>query len=73
VPSLELNQPEMQLQPDEWRIARSGLTRGDVSGRRARLHGRTVGGWYFDGNERLDIIVKAGSGTRPRSSRSCRS
>jgi multidrug efflux pump subunit AcrB len=59
IPSLELNQPEMQLQPDEWRIARSGLTRADVSAAVRAFTGGLWAGWYFDGNERLDIIVKA--------------
>jgi multidrug efflux pump subunit AcrB len=59
VPSLELNQPEMQLQPDEWRIARSGLTRRDVSDAVRAFTGGLWAGEYFDGNERLDIIVKA--------------
>jgi multidrug efflux pump subunit AcrB len=65
VPSLELNQPEMQLQPDEWRIARSGLTRGDVSAAVRAFTGGLWAGWYFDGNERLDIIVKAGQWHTP--------
>ena len=30
-PGLELNQPELQLVPDEWRIARAGLTRPEVA------------------------------------------
>ena len=65
VPSLELNQPEMQLQPDEWRIARSGLTRADVSAAVRAFTGGLWAGWYFDGNERLDIIVKASARHTP--------
>jgi multidrug efflux pump subunit AcrB len=59
IPSLELNQPEMQLHPDEWRIARSGLTRAEVAASVRAFTGGLWAGEYFDGNERLDIIVKA--------------
>ncbi len=58
-PSLELNQPELQLIPDEWRIARSGLTRTEVASSVRAFTGGLWAGEYFDGNERLDIIVKA--------------
>jgi multidrug efflux pump subunit AcrB len=64
-PSLELNQPEMQLEPDEWRIARSGLTRGDVAAAVRAFTGGLWAGEYFDGNERLDIIVKANAWRTP--------
>jgi len=58
-PGLELNQPELQLAPDEWRIARSGLTRTEVAAAVRAYTGGLWAGEYFDGNERLDIIVKA--------------
>jgi multidrug efflux pump subunit AcrB len=58
-PSLELNQPELQLVPDEWRIARSGLTRTEVASSVRAFTGGLWAGEYFDGNERMDIIVKA--------------
>ena len=58
-PSLELNQPELQLIPDEWRIARSGLTRTEVASSVRAFTGGLWAGEYFDGNERMDIIVKA--------------
>ncbi len=58
-PGLELNQPELQLEPDEWRIARSGLTRSEVASAVRAYTGGLWAGEYFDGNERLDIIVKA--------------
>ena len=44
--------------PDEWRISRAGLT---AAGWPSALRAFTGGLWageYFDGNERLDIIVK---------------
>ncbi|HEX6573230.1 MAG TPA: efflux RND transporter permease subunit, partial [Steroidobacteraceae bacterium] len=57
-PGLELNQPELQLVPDEWRIARSGLTRTEVASAIRAYTGGLWAGEYFDGDDRLDIIVK---------------
>jgi multidrug efflux pump subunit AcrB len=64
-PGLELNQPELQLVPDEWRIARSGLTRTEVASSIRALTGGLWAGEYFDGDERLDIIVKANEWRSP--------
>ncbi|MCM2310357.1 MAG: efflux RND transporter permease subunit [Steroidobacteraceae bacterium] len=58
-PGLEMNQPELQLVPDEWRIARSGLSRTEVAAAIRSMTGGLWAGEYFDGNERLDIIVKS--------------
>lgn len=58
-PSLELNQPEIQLQPDEWRISRAGLDRNTVGSSLRAFTGGLWAGEYFDGNERLDIIIKS--------------
>lgn len=58
-PGLELNQPELQLVPDEWRIARSGMTRTEVASAIRAFTGGLWAGEYFDGNDRLDIIVKS--------------
>jgi multidrug efflux pump subunit AcrB len=58
-PGLEMNQPELQLVPDEWRVARSGLSRTEVAAAIRALTGGLWAGEYFDGNERLDIIVKS--------------
>jgi multidrug efflux pump subunit AcrB len=58
-PGLELNQPELQLVPDEWRIARSGLTRTEVAASIRAMTGGLWAGEYFDGDERLDIIVRS--------------
>ncbi|HEX4871072.1 MAG TPA: efflux RND transporter permease subunit [Nevskiaceae bacterium] len=58
-PALEFNEPELQLAPDEWRLSRSGLNR-ESFGRSLRAYtGGLWAGEYFDGNERLDIIVKS--------------
>lgn len=64
-PGLELNQPELQLVPNEWRIARSGLSRTEVAAAIRAFTGGLWAGEYFDGNERLDIIVKAGEWRSP--------
>ena len=58
-PGLELDQPELQLLPDEWRIARSGLTRPEVAATIRAYTGGLWAGEYFDGDDRLDIIVKS--------------
>ena len=58
-PGLELAEPELRLVPDERRIAEAGWNRevlAQVS--RAVGDGLYVGD-YFDGEERLDIIVRA--------------
>jgi multidrug efflux pump subunit AcrB len=58
-PGLEMNQPELQLVPDEWRVARSGLSRTEVAAAIRAMTGGLWAGEYFDGNERLDIIVRS--------------
>ncbi len=64
-PGLEMNQPELQLVPDEWRIARSGLARTEVAAAIRAMTGGLWAGEYFDGNERLDIIVKSREWSTP--------
>ena len=62
-PALEINQPEIRLQPDEYRIARAGLSRNELAGTVRAFTGGLYAGEYFDGNERLDVIVR-GNGWR---------
>ena len=57
-PELALSQPELQLIPDEWRISRAGLDRNAIAGALRAFTGGLWAGEYFDGNERLAIIVK---------------
>jgi HAE1 family hydrophobic/amphiphilic exporter-1 len=64
-PSLEFANPELQLKPDEWRITRAGLDRGSVANDLRALTGGLWAGWYFDGNERLDIILKGDKWSSP--------
>jgi multidrug efflux pump subunit AcrB len=59
LPSLELNQPELLLAPDEWKISHAGLDRGAVANALRAFTGGLYAGEYFDGNERMNIIVKS--------------
>ena len=57
-PGLELADPELRLVPDERRIAEAGWSRGVMSSvTRALGEGLYVGD-YFDGEQRLDIVVR---------------
>lgn len=65
VPDLALAQPELRLIPDENRIAQSGVDRFTVANMvRAVTDGIYIGE-YFDGNERMDIILKGQSWQTP--------
>jgi multidrug efflux pump subunit AcrB len=57
-PALEMNQPELQLVPNEWRISRAGMDRNSVAGALRAFTGGLWAGEYFDGNERMNIIIK---------------
>ncbi len=57
-PGLELAEPELRLMPDDRRIAELGWTRGDVATLiRAFGNGAFLGD-YFDGDRRLDVILR---------------
>jgi len=57
-PGLELAEPELRLEPDDRRIAELGWTRGDVASLvRAFGNGAYLGD-YFDGDRRLDVILR---------------
>jgi multidrug efflux pump subunit AcrB len=64
-PGLELAEPELRLVPDERRIAEAGWNRDILA-----LVSRALGdglfvGYYFNGEERLDIIVRTESWDTP--------
>ncbi len=64
-PDLELAEPELQLIPDPVRLAQVGLTRQDLGDAvRAFTDGLYVGE-YFDGNERLNMLLRSQRWTRP--------
>ena len=57
-PGLELAEPELRLVPNERRIAEAGWNRGTMAlVTRALGEGLYVGD-YFDGEDRLDIVVR---------------
>ena len=58
-PGLEMAEPELQLQPNDRRIAESGWNREIVSGISRALGDGLYAGDYFDGEERLDIILRS--------------
>lgn len=57
-PGLELAEPELRLIPDERRIAEAGWNRNIMSGVIRALGNGLYVGDYFDGDERLDIILR---------------
>ena len=59
IPGLELAEPELQLVPNERRIAEAGWDRATVADIVRALGDGLYVGDYFDGEETLDIIVRA--------------
>jgi multidrug efflux pump subunit AcrB len=57
-PGLSLSEPELKLTPNDQRITQAGLTRRDVANAiRAYTSGLFIGE-YFDGNERVNVILR---------------
>ncbi|MGH8496075.1 MAG: efflux RND transporter permease subunit [Gammaproteobacteria bacterium] len=65
VPGLSLAEPELQVLPDEQLIGQAGLNRQDLANAVRALTGGLFINEYFDGNERYDVILRAGRWTRP--------
>ncbi|MEE4639812.1 MAG: efflux RND transporter permease subunit [Wenzhouxiangella sp.] len=57
-PGLELAEPELRLTPDDRRIAELGWTRSDVATLTRALGNGAFLGDYFDGDRRLDVILR---------------
>lgn len=58
IPGLSMAEPELNLTPDDQRISQAGLTRRDVANAvRAFTSGLFIGE-YFDGNERVNVILR---------------
>ncbi len=57
-PGLELAEPELRLVPDDRRIAELGWTRADVATLIRALGNGAYLGDYFDGDQRLDVILR---------------
>lgn len=57
-PPLSMSEPQLQLEPNEWRISHSGMDRIGVGDVVRALTSGLYAGEYFDGNERMDMIVR---------------
>ncbi|MGI9238085.1 MAG: efflux RND transporter permease subunit, partial [Woeseiaceae bacterium] len=65
IPGLAIAEPELQLVPNDRRITAAGLDRASVATTvRAMTSGAFVGE-YFDGNDRMDMILKGPTWTSP--------
>ncbi|TNF92203.1 MAG: efflux RND transporter permease subunit [Gammaproteobacteria bacterium] len=58
LPSLQLGEPELRLEPDERRIVEAGWNRSHVAGIVRALGDGLYVGDYFDGQTQLDIILR---------------
>ncbi len=65
VPGLTLAEPELQVVPNERLITQAGLNRRDVANAVRALTGGLFINEYFDGNDRYDVILKAGEWDTP--------
>jgi multidrug efflux pump subunit AcrB len=57
-PSLQVAEPELQLVPNDRRITAAGLDRAAVANIVRALTSGSFVGEYFDGNDRMDMILK---------------
>lgn len=58
-PGLELAEPELRFLPDDRRLAEAGWTRNDLATVIRALGDGAFVGEYFDGDRRLNIIVRS--------------
>ncbi|MDX1570847.1 MAG: efflux RND transporter permease subunit [Xanthomonadales bacterium] len=65
LPGLELAEPELRLVPDDRRIAEVGWNRSRMATIVRALGDGAFVGEYFDGNRRLDVIMRAEAWTTP--------
>jgi multidrug efflux pump subunit AcrB len=64
-PGTELAEPELRLHPDDRRILEVGWTRNQVAGVVRAMGDGLFVGEHFDGEKRLDIILKAQGWSNP--------
>ena len=64
-PSLQIAEPELRLVPNDRRITAAGLDRAAVAGIVRALTSGSFVGEYFDGNDRMDMILKGPTWTSP--------
>ncbi len=62
---LELAEPELRLEPDDRRLNEVGWTRGDIGTVVRALGDGMFVGEYFDGERRLDMILRASKWESP--------
>ena len=64
-PGLQIAEPELQLVPDDRRITAAGLDRAAVANIVRALTSGAFVGEYFDGNDRMDMILKGPTWNSP--------
>ncbi len=65
IPGLSIAEPELQLVPNDRRITAAGLDRASVATVVRAVTSGTFVGEYFDGNDRMDMILKGPTWTSP--------
>jgi multidrug efflux pump subunit AcrB len=65
MPGLAIAEPELQLVPNDRRITAAGLDRASVATVVRAVTSGTFVGEYFDGNDRLDVILKGPTWSSP--------
>lgn len=65
IPGLAIAEPELQLVPNGRRITAAGLDRSTVANIVRAVTSGTFVSEYFDGNDRLDIILKGSTWSSP--------
>jgi multidrug efflux pump subunit AcrB len=64
-PGLQIAEPELQLVPNDRRITAAGLDRAAVANIVRAMTSGTFVGEYFDGNDRMDMILKGPTWSSP--------
>ena len=65
IPGLAIAEPELQLVPNDRRITAAGLDRGTVANIVRAVTSGTFVGEYFDGNDRMDMILRGPTWNSP--------
>lgn len=65
IPGLNIAEPELQLVPNDRRITAAGLDRAGVATIVRAVTSGTFVGEYFDGNDRMDMILRGPQWTSP--------
>ncbi|MCZ6500356.1 MAG: efflux RND transporter permease subunit [Gammaproteobacteria bacterium] len=65
LPGLSISEPELQIDPNERQIAQAGLNQRSLASAVRAMTGGLFVGEYFDGNDRMDMILKSGAWSSP--------